>query len=57
MSLKCSECKAFIGYKNLEELKKLKRRKRLTPCLELLESQGISSDAAIFVLSQVGGGS
>jgi transposase-like protein len=55
MSLKCSECKAFIGYKNLEELKKLKRRKRLTPCIELLEKQGLSSDAAIFVLGQVGG--
>ena len=55
MSLKCSECKAFIGYRNLQELKKLKRRKRLTPCLELLEKQGISGDAAIFVLGQVGG--
>jgi DNA-directed RNA polymerase subunit RPC12/RpoP len=55
MSLKCSECKAFIGYKNLQELKKLKRRKRLTPCLELLEKQGISGDTAIFILAQVGG--
>jgi transposase-like protein len=53
MSLKCSECKAFIGYKNLQQLKKLKRRKRLTPCLELLEKQGISGDAAIFVLGQL----
>ena len=55
MSLKCSECKAFIGYKNLQELNKLKRRKRLTPYLELLEKHGISCDAAIFVLGQVGG--
>jgi len=55
MSLKCGECKAFLGYKNLQELKKLKRRKRLTPCLELLEKQGLEGDAAIFVLGQVGG--
>ena len=55
MSLKCSECKAFIGYRNLQELKKLKRRKRLTPCLELLEKLGLSGDVAIFVLGQVGG--
>jgi hypothetical protein len=55
MSLKCSECKAFIGYKNLQKLNKLKRRKRLTPCLELLEAQAISGDAAIFVLGCVGG--
>jgi transposase-like protein len=54
MSLRCSECKAFIGYKNLQKLKKLKRQKRLTPCLELLEKQGLSGDVAIFVLSAVG---
>ncbi len=39
----------------LEKLKKLKRRKRLTPCLELLEKQGVSGDVAIFVLGQLGG--
>ena len=55
MSLKCSECKAFIAYKSLQKLEKLKRRKSLTPCLELLETQDISGDAAIFVLGQVGG--
>ncbi len=55
MSLKCSECKAFIGYQNLQKLKKLKRQKRLTPCLELLEKQGLQGDVAIFVLGQVGG--
>jgi hypothetical protein len=55
MSIKCSDCKAFIGYKNLQKLKKLRRRKSLTPCLELLEKQGISGDVAIFVLGQVGG--
>jgi len=55
MSLKCSECKAFVGYQNLQKLKKLKRQKRLTPCLELLEKQGLEGDVAIFVLSAVGG--
>jgi transposase-like protein len=55
VSLKCGECKAFIGYQNLQRLKKLKRQKRLTPCLELLEKQGLEGDVAIFVLSAVGG--
>ncbi len=55
MSLKCSQCKAFLGYQSLQKLKKLKRQKRLTPCLELLEKQGLSGDVAIFVLGQVGG--
>jgi hypothetical protein len=55
MSRKCSECKAFAGYKNLEKLKKIRQRKQLTPCLELLEAQGLMDDAAIFVLSAVGG--
>jgi transposase-like protein len=55
MSIKCSDCKAFIGYKNLQKLKKLRRRKSLTPCLKLLEKRGISGDVAIFVLGQVGG--
>jgi len=55
MSLKCSECKAFVGYKNLEKLKPLRRQKRLTSCLELMEKQGISGDAAIFTLALLGG--
>ena len=55
MSLKCSECKGFIGYKNLEKLKGLRRQKKLTACLELLEKQGVVGDAAIFVLSLAGG--
>jgi hypothetical protein len=55
ISLRYSKCKAFIGYRNLQELKKLKRRKRLTPCVELLEKQGLTGDVAIFVLGQVGG--
>lgn len=55
MSLRCGECKRFIGYRNLEKLQRLRRRKSLTPCLELLEKQGIKGDVAIFVLSAVGG--
>jgi hypothetical protein len=42
--------------RNLRELERLKRRKRLTPCLELLENCGLSGDVAIFVLGQVGSG-
>ncbi len=53
VSLKCSECKAFLGYRNLQKLKKLKHQKRLTPCLELLEKQGLRGDVAIFVLGRV----
>jgi hypothetical protein len=51
MSLKCSECKAFIGYRNLEKLKRRRRQKRLTQCLEILEEQNLSGDLAIFTLS------
>lgn len=51
----CTQCKAFIGYRNLEKLQKLRRRKSLTPCLELLQKQGVTGDTAIFVLSAVGG--
>jgi hypothetical protein len=54
MSLRCSECKAFAGYKNLEKLKRLRQQKQLTPCLKLLEQQNLSGDTAIFLLSQVG---
>ena len=53
VSLKCGECRAFVGYQNLQKLKKLKRRKQLTRCLELLEKLGLSGDVAIFVLGQV----
>lgn len=55
MNLRCSECKHFIGYRNLEKLQRLRRRKSLTPCLELLEKHGIEGDTAIFILSAAGG--
>jgi hypothetical protein len=55
MNLKCGECKAFIGYRNLEKLKKLRRQKQLTPCLQLLEQENLTGDTAIFLLSTLGG--
>ncbi len=42
-----------INSESLRQLSNLKRKKRLTPCLELLESRGLVGDAAIFVLSQL----
>lgn len=36
-------------------LARSRRRKSLTPCLELLEKHGIEGDTAIFLLSAVGG--
>ena len=51
ISLKCSECKAFAGYKNLEKLKRIRQQKQLTPCLEFLEGQNLTGDATIFTLS------
>lgn len=44
-----------LGYRNLEKLQKLRRRKSLTPCLELLEKHGIEGESAVFVLGAVGG--
>ena len=55
MGFRCSECKAFVGYRNLEKLQRLRRQKQLTLCLELLEKYGVSGNAAIFVLSAMGG--
>jgi hypothetical protein len=39
--------------KNLQKLKSLKLGKHLTPCLKLLERQGLVGDVAIFLLSQL----
>jgi transposase-like protein len=55
MSLRCNKCKTFVGYQNLEKLQKLRRRKSLTPCLELLEKHGIEGESAVFILGAVGG--
>jgi hypothetical protein len=57
MSLKCSECKAFIGYKNVEKLQKLqklRRKKTLAPCIKFLEECGITAvDEIVFILSEL----
>lgn len=45
----------LIGYQNLEKLQKLRRRKSLTSCLELLEKHSIEGDSPVFVLGTVGG--
>jgi hypothetical protein len=42
-----------INCENLQQLSNLKRKRRLTSSLELLESRGLVGDAAIFVLSLV----
>jgi transposase-like protein len=55
MSLRCSECKAFIGYRDigkLRRLQRLRRQKQTTDCLNFIEKHaGLSSDEAIFVLT------
>jgi len=58
ISLRCSECKAFAGYKNIEKLlklQKLRRQKKTTDCYQLLEDCGLTGDEAVFILSAVGG--
>ncbi len=37
----------------LDQFKKARRRKELTKCLEILESQGIRGEVALFTLSLV----
>lgn len=55
MSLRCCDFKDFNGYQILEKLQKLRKRKNITSCLELLEKLGIQGDVALFVLSNLGG--
>src|SRR5207237_100761 len=56
-SLSCSECRKFIEYhyRPIEKLKRQRKRKRLTDCLEMLGARGIQGDEAIFILSNLGG--
>lgn len=55
-SKRCSDCGQFLGYQPLERLKKLRKRRKLTESLNLLESHGIKSEAAqLFLLSATGG--
>ncbi len=52
-SHRCEDCHHFLGYSPLARLKKARRRKELTQCLEILESQGIRGELALFSLSLV----
>lgn len=54
-SLSCSECRKFIEYRPIEKLKRQRKRKRLTDCLEILADGGIQGDEALFILSNLGG--
>jgi hypothetical protein len=45
----------FNDSTQLDGLKNLYKRKRLTACLELLEQCGLQGDEAIFILSNLGG--
>jgi hypothetical protein len=47
----CRDCKHFLGYSPLAKLKKARRRKELTECLQILENRDIRGDLAIFTLS------
>jgi hypothetical protein len=50
-SRRCGDCKHFLGYTPLAKLKKARKRKAMTDCLEILEDSGIRGDLAIFTLS------
>jgi transposase-like protein len=50
-SRRCGDCKKFLGYSPVSRLKKARRRKELTECLQILENQGIQGDLALFTLS------
>lgn len=52
----CKDCKQFLGYHMLPKLKRLRKQRKLTEALELLESQGIRGEQTqLFVLSAIGG--
>jgi hypothetical protein len=54
-SRKCSDCGEFLGYLPVKRLKRLRKQRNLTDCLNLLESCKISSETAqLFVLDEVG---
>jgi hypothetical protein len=50
-SHRCNDCKTFLRYSPLAKLKKARKRKELTKCLEILENRGIQGDLALFTLS------
>lgn len=45
----------FLSDDEARYLMRRRKRRRLTECLELLETKGLVGDGAIFVLSAVGG--
>jgi hypothetical protein len=55
-SIHCADCRKFLGYQPISQLKRLRRRKKLTESLNLLESQGIQGELTqLFILSAIGG--
>jgi transposase-like protein len=50
-SRRCEDCKHFLGYSPVARLQQARKRKQLTECLQVLESQGIQSELALFTLS------
>jgi hypothetical protein len=52
----CKDCGVFLRYSPVQNLKRLRRRRKFTESLELLENQGIRSEQAqLFLLSAIGG--
>jgi transposase-like protein len=56
-SIRCADCRRFLGYQPIAQLKRLRRGKKLTESLELLENQGIrGEETQLFILSAIGEG-
>jgi transposase-like protein len=56
-SIHCADCRKFLEYQPMSQLRQLKRRKKLTESLELLESQNIRGESTqLFILSAIKGG-
>jgi transposase-like protein len=50
-SQRCGDCRFFLGYSPVTRLKKSRKRKELTECLQVLEDSGIQGEIALFILS------
>jgi transposase-like protein len=50
-SRRCGDCRFFLGYSPLARLKKSRKRKELTECLQVLEDSGVQGEIALFTLS------
>jgi hypothetical protein len=56
-SIHCADCRKFLEYQPISQLRRLRRRKKLTESLELLESQNIQGESTqLFILSAIKGG-